>query len=1298
MVKRILKSKITSWISLIIALSMTAIIVLLLIFRTDFFALRASQMLTKYFFAGTSFSLHIDRLSGNPLKNVTFDGLYVRFNGADYSYDVVRIERFQCEYELNTMFSMNPVIKTIIFEKPHIWIKPDTSGINIFPHSRGGRTGTNPSFEIRRFVIREGQFIYQGPKMADAVRRIDLDGRLTSDSDGLKINIETGSGEDIRRMLYFRNINGSVQWSNDDGDPDRGSGGILRLEDLFLELDESTMIVNGTVDPDSMFFDLNVAAEPLEVEEITRALGIQTTQYGELQGALAVRGVPGTLDIRGMVNGIFSGYALESFRIDMSWKSPVLHMNRGWGRFNGSEIDGTGEMILGDDSSVSLQLDVKELDLSAGFVRGANLPETMLNGSISMDYGPAPAGLRFDLDLQEGHFREIPFDSGKIIGGFIADTITFHSIILESPTHDIRSDGLITTSGGMRFYFDLNAASQDSLFPYFGIEEYRADVSLNGIWEGNLKEWDLIANGEFSDLEYRFTSVSEGDIKLILRRGESSKFLMEMEGDTCYIGPIPFDDVVLSLEYMNGTTDIKKLLLSRPGFSGEASVSVHSDDGIVSILVQNAEITAMGEDWMSGGDPGITLESGKIDFYDMQLHSKMGALYLDGNYDSKERMIDGVLRFERLGLSLIEETGIVSFPLRGRSLGSLSLSGSIDDPSLLIDFSTGPAVVDSIDIDGIRLTAEYSDGKTAIDTMSVVSPGGNLFLSGSLSGLRYVEAFRGSGSGLDELVLDIQTECDKLEMEPFLRMTDRSFFDGGKFTGTISVRDSLVHPSINMEGTIDSLASDPITLYGVRLDASVDKEGFLMEGSLLCPGGKEGLFNGKIPVEESDWFYSPAGNEPLYLELNMEESDLADFPEMTEVVAEADGRYSVGLRIDGTFNDPKLHGELNLFDGSFRFSGMEERFRDVNAKVILEDTLITISSLAGREGRDGTFDCGGTIILDGWRPSRYDLTAHLDKFLLASITDIMAIVSGDLKVGNLEHEGRLVPSITGMLDVNRAEVYFDIGEFSSTSTKGTMEAPSWFAEIELEARGNTWIKTPDANVEMQGNVTIHHDRRGTYLRGKLNLIRGWYNVYNNKFRVKAGKLEFVHAESMRPIVDIEAETVDPEGRKIYLMLSWHQDDIEPRLSLYHEDPGYSETDIWKMLGGGVVGAEDGAGWDALNTAQSLAANYIEKMLNSQMEGITIELETSGGSDGVSSGFEPNQTVVAIGKYLSEGLYVKYKQGLSISTARHFEVEYRLSRLFQIRSEIIMYSEKVIQGGSKRSGDEYNVDLKIRWEF
>ncbi|RPJ55137.1 MAG: hypothetical protein EHM12_12815, partial [Dehalococcoidia bacterium] len=607
---------------------------------------------------------------------------------------------------------------------------------------------------------------------------------------------------------------------------------------------------------------------------------------------------------------------------------------------------------------------------------------------------------------------------------------------------------------------------------------------------------------------------------------------------------------------------------------------------------------------------------------------------------------------------------------------------------------------DSLFFDSMKMTADYSDMTILIDSLSVDYPQGRIKIEGKMQNADLFGYFHGKEGSMGGITADLQAECEELSLKPFFSMARNASLSDGSFTGTISVSDSIVHPFMELKGTIMDLRSAYINLPRLDLDAEISSAGMNFEGLAGISPLDSGPFNGKIPLKKAGFLYSIDREMPFHFEIRIPEGDLSYVTGVTEHLAEAEGRYSAGLRMDGTLNAPEIYGELKLAGAGFRFSGMEERFRGVQAAILLEDTLITVTELGGIEGADGKFGITGSIALDGWRPSRYDLKASLDKVLVASIPDIMAIVSGNLEVDTKVTDGKAVPFITGKLDVNRAEVYFDIGELSPEGKTMTPETPGWLAEIELEAKGNAWIKTPDANVEMQGNVTIHHDHRGTYLRGSLDLIRGWYTIYNNKFKVTSGKLEFVRAEGIRPVVDIEAETLDPEGRKIYLTLSWHQDDIEPVLSLSHEDAGYSETDIWKMLGGGVVGSAEGEGtsWDAMNTAQNLAANYLERMLNSQMQGITIELETSTASGDGETGAEPRETVVAIGKYLSEGLYVKYKQGLSISTARHFEVEYRISRLFQIRSEVIMYSEKLIQGGSRRSGDEYNVDLKLRWEF
>ena len=138
-----------------------------------------------------------------------------------------------------------------------------------------------------------------------------------------------------------------------------------------------------------------------------------------------------------------------------------------------------------------------------------------------------------------------------------------------------------------------------------------------------------------------------------------------------------------------------------------------------------------------------------------------------------------------------------------------------------------------------------------------------------------------------------------------------------------------------------------------------------------------------------------------------------------------------------------------------------------------------------------------------------------------------------------------------------------------------------------------------------------------------------------------------------------------------------------------------------MLGGGIVNTADkqGTTWSAAGTAQNLATNYLERVLNAEMEGVIIELESPSRTETAATGtLNINETKVAVSKYLSQGLYVKYKQGLSISTAREIDVEYRINRLLLISSEVIRYSDQVLQGKSPGSSDEINVNIQLRWEF
>ncbi|HER44141.1 MAG TPA: hypothetical protein ENO08_06750, partial [Candidatus Eisenbacteria bacterium] len=684
------------------------------------------------------------------------------------------------------------------------------------------------------------------------------------------------------------------------------------------------------------------------------------------------------------------------------------------------------------------------------------------------------------------------------------------------------------------------------------------------------------------------------------------------------------------------------------------------------IRIGEMEIDALDERWLSSGEFAIVADDSSLTFDDLQLHSKLGALYLDSFMNRRDGEIRGALTFRRLGLGLLKSAGIISASIEGSAEGVVRFDGATSDPDLDIDIEISDGKIDTATIHDLTLRGSYSAGTYHIDTLGVSSPNGRLELAGVLRGAALKELFADPRKALRGTLLEAKASCHDLDLAPLTGAVGGLPFTAGWLTGTVAFADSLVHPTILVEGKIDSLQSAYVRIPEVVLRAEIGGEAIDLEGFIDLTAGHTGDFRGRIPIRKLAWFYEVDDGAPFSIELGLDKGNLENLPRLTDFVAEATGEIGLGFRIEGTAAKPDILGEIRLRNAGFRLSGMNERYYGVNAKILLDDTLITVAELAGREGKEGRFACTGTVALKGWKLHDYDLEVEMEKFVLSSIPDIIASLSGKVDIGSSRYEDRFIPDLTGRLTVNSAEIYYSLGDLMGGGGGSGMAAPSFMAQIDLEVPGNTWIKTTEARVELEGGVTLYHDNRGTYLRGQLRLVRGWYNLYNNKFRVRSGTFEFVHAGSFRPVVDIEAETRDPEGRKIYLNLAWHQDDVEPRLTLSHEDPGYSETDIWKMLGGGMVDSPNGesTSWDALSTAQGLAANYLENMLNSQMEGVTIELESVSRGGGSSNGaLEDTETMIAIGKYLSEGLYVKYKQGLSISSAREIEVEYRISNLF-----------------------------------
>ncbi len=1294
------RTRLMRWLLLVLCVVLVVSVGLFFGFRTRFFAGSVGRIVSDRFLAGTPFTLTIDRMEGSVFQDVTLEGVKVRYTGPEGAFDLFRAGGISIRYGWGALMKRSWKIDGFSVTDPVLRLKADSTGAFILP-SLGAGKGESPSFDVKLFTIENAHLIVQGREKADALDDLNLAGSIRSRAAELRVAIAQGSAEDAGRHFTLRSLKGIVTFVREPRKQGAAAPAPTRilLDSLAVVLDESAFAASGTIAPASRLFDLAVEADPIDIGEITGILQIETSHYGEFKGSLAARGTIERFRVKGIVNGVVSGYALSDFGIDMLRDGNLIRLDSLSGVVNGARVEGRGTYTIEAPSVLSLDVDARGLDLSRGFVPGKKLPESRFNGAVNLSYRVQDEALSFTLDVGEGDFLGFPFAAASARGSYANDTLQADEIMIFHPTHMISGSGTFVGDDAVSFVFDVECKASDTIFAYFDIEDYRADATLNARWEGTLDEWDLRMNGSCGNLSYHGAFVPAGAVRLAVEKNSEFNVLFELDGPGCGIGPLKFAGLSLSTDFRGKRGTIKRLNLSSGDLTVALAAGVEIEGSGATVRLKECSLDALGETWIGAGASTVFIGDSLVRFDDIQFHSKAGAAYVNGEVGLLSKTVRGRFAFERLGLDLLNRSGLWKTPVAGKARGEIRASGPYADPDLDVDIAVESGRIDTFFIDSLRARAAYAKGRYTFDSLVVGSPSGSLGLGGEISGMPIHELIDDPGDALKRASVALESSCENLDLVPLLSLGGISTLTGGRLDGSISIHDSLAHPLVSLNGRINGLSVSSFLIPSVDCGLTIDRGELSVDGTLNVSPAHAGAFHGSVPLVPAPFLYDLDRTRPLAFELVLPEGDLAALSDVTDLVAEGTGRYSGRLGVTGTIASPHLNGNLELAGASFRLSGMEEKYRDVNASIVIADSLITISRFNGREGKKGTIGCAGTISLRGWKPAEYRVACNVNEFVLASLPDVLAIVSGSVSVGTRTEGGRTLPLINGSVKVKEAEVYYDLGSFSASSEAGTLELPAYIAEIDLAIPGNTWIRTPDARVELQGNVTLYHDGKGTYLRGELNVVRGSYNVYGNKFTITSGKIQFVYAGSTRPVVDLEAETRDPGGRRIYLTFQWHQDDLEPRLSLRHEDPGYSETDIWKMLGGGVVQGEGaGASWDAQGTAQNLAANYIERALNSQMEGVTIELEGGRGASELSGTGDYRDTKIGIGKYLSQGFYVKYKQGLSISSARQIEVEYRISNLFVIRSEVIRNYEKAIQGNSPKTSDEINVDLKLRWEF
>ncbi len=250
----------------------------------------------------------------------------------------------------------------------------------------------------------------------------------------------------------------------------------------------------------------------------------------------------------------------------------------------------------------------------------------------------------------------------------------------------------------------------------------------------------------------------------------------------------------------------------------------------------------------------------------------------------------------------------------------------------------------------------------------------------------------------------------------------------------------------------------------------------------------------------------------------------------------ASGAATVRASVTGSFDHPTIGGGATVANGRLRPLASPHSLEALNGRVDFDSTGIRLDGMTGRIG-NGVVTFGGSIALDGFALSQYNLTATGRSMRLRYPAGFSSIANMDLQLVGPVNAPRLV----GDVDVLKVTV-LPIGTSDSgllglaTATGGPSAAPALASalppqagtplalDIHVTAPPMTFIDTKTARVDGRADLRVNGTFDRPSITGAVDIIGGELLAFGNRYIVREGSILFNDPEKFQPVFDLAAET------------------------------------------------------------------------------------------------------------------------------------------------------------------------------
>lgn len=483
-----------------------------------------------------------------------------------------------------------------------------------------------------------------------------------------------------------------------------------------------------------------------------------------------------------------------------------------------------------------------------------------------------------------------------------------------------------------------------------------------------------------------------------------------------------------------------------------------------------------------------------------------------------------------------------------------------------------------------------------------------------------------------------------------------------------------------------------ISLDGLHIAAIADAQplsarGFFagsIENSLIKGKGKiESLeknsfleFNGELPTEIV--LMPPSLKILPDNKLNAEMSILGKIEDLLDFVnignQRIEGEIDCFLSLSNTFSNPQLSGSCSVKKGFYENYVTGTYFQDIDLNFTTKNHDLEIESFSARGLKKGNIAATGHIDLRRNENYRFDIDIKLDDINIFQTGLVTAAMKGDLKVTGDKKEafakGRVEIThakltIPDKIPVSMPEmdVTFINKELSQAKNIPKKAPYPINLDIVLFSSENIFIKGKGVDARLKGKVELKGTNTNMIPKGNLVLVKGNYLFAGKYFDLSESTIFFSGEKNALPKISIGAKTM---VQGILIVASLQGPLNAPALS-FSSSPSLSTSSILSLL---IFGRD-------LSGISALQALQVATMVAALSEGGGI-LETTKRNLGIDrlavvsksgeTAEDPDQIAIEVGKYITRGLLVSYKQGVDSGMSNaSAEIDIGWGFIFQIET-------------------------------